>query len=784
MARQHAVDAKFSMVSAALKAVVVLALWMVPLSVRAEPSREAAQSSSRPELGAHAVISVTPVLGVGVDQDRLPNNVQVLGGQTLDAQRSVGVQDALHTRLASVTINDVQGNPLQPDVQLRGFSASPLLGTPQGIAVYQNGVRVNEPFGDVVQWDLIPEFAVQEVQLIPGANPAFGLNSLGGSLALRMKDGYGFRGFSMRTLGGSFGRARGTLQYGGLVGDAAVYQGLDYLREDGFRDHSGTRALRLYADLRHAQKRFTYGMNLTLAGTTLRGNGPAPVQLLARDRSAVFTWPDITDNRLVSVTLLGDVELTRVLSLQSTAYVRSLRRDTVNGDEAEFEVCDNGVLLCDDNSRNPLLDEAGRPIRQSTGGDALLHTTETLSTSYGGTLQDTLTTRLVRRENQLSFGTTLDAADVGFEQHAEIGALTENRGVRGSDVFLGGAAYQTALNAQTVYLGAYATDTFSASEQLHVTLSGRLNRAHIALQDLQGAELDGVHDYTRINPAAGLVYQVLPWLTLYGGYSEANRVPSAAELACADPDVPCRVPNAFLSDPALKQVVSRALEFGLRGRQRWGHKRLRWSLAAFGSRNQDDILFVAGARIGTGYFRNAGQTQRLGIEANVEGRIGVLDVFASYQLLRASFESALRLPGDNHPRARVLGDGRRVIDIEPGDRMPGFPEHSIKAGFSVEPIDHLRLGSDARYSSAQYLRGDEANLLAPLDGSFVLDAHASYQVLPWLLLFVDAENLIDTRYETFGVLGDGQGVLPFATDPRFLGPGAPLGVWIGSEISL
>ena len=95
----------------------------------------------------------------------------------------------VNRRFTGVYVNEVQGNPFQVDLNFRGYTASPLLGTPQGISVYLDGVRMNQPFGDVVSWDLIPRNAIAEMTLMPGSNPLFGLNTLGGALSVRTKTG-------------------------------------------------------------------------------------------------------------------------------------------------------------------------------------------------------------------------------------------------------------------------------------------------------------------------------------------------------------------------------------------------------------------------------------------------------------------------------------------------------------------------------------------------------------------------------------------------------------------
>lgn len=136
------------------------------------------------------VIGVTPTHGVGLPKERIPVNIQAATEANLKRAKTLDLSDYLNRHLGSVTINAAQNNPLQPDLQYRGFTASLLLGLPQGIAVYQNGVRINEVFGDTVNWDLIPESAIASINLIGGSNPLFGLNTLGGALSIETKNGF------------------------------------------------------------------------------------------------------------------------------------------------------------------------------------------------------------------------------------------------------------------------------------------------------------------------------------------------------------------------------------------------------------------------------------------------------------------------------------------------------------------------------------------------------------------------------------------------------------------
>ncbi|MBT8446571.1 MAG: TonB-dependent receptor plug domain-containing protein, partial [Gammaproteobacteria bacterium] len=112
------------------------------------------------------VIATTPSGGVGTELRKTPFAVQTADADALERSQSLDLTDYLNANLASVNVNSAQNNPLQPDVQYRGFSASPLLGLSQGVSVYQNGARINEPLGDAVNWDLLPESAVHSITLV------------------------------------------------------------------------------------------------------------------------------------------------------------------------------------------------------------------------------------------------------------------------------------------------------------------------------------------------------------------------------------------------------------------------------------------------------------------------------------------------------------------------------------------------------------------------------------------------------------------------------------------
>ncbi|MGB1548467.1 MAG: TonB-dependent receptor, partial [Alphaproteobacteria bacterium] len=740
----------------------------------------------------------SPIPGVGLPKDKIPANVRVISREDRDPVPAISTSETLSKHIGSVTISEAQGNPLQPNLSFRGFTASPLLGLPQGLAIYQNGVRINEPFGDVVQWDLVPEFAIDSVHVLPGSNPVFGLNALGGAVALNLKNGFAYPGKKFELSAGSFSRVHGTVEYGERWQNMAVYFGASGLDESGWRDHSPSDLAQFYGDFSFRGANLAGNVSLLYADTDLNGNGASPSELLEVDRDAVFTHPDNTKNQLFALQTQVNRGITNTFSVQSNAYFRMTRRKTLNGDAAEFEDCDvdpdgdPAEELCeDDGAGDPLVNlKQGGFVEEdeANGGEGVFNRSITSSTGYGVSLQGNLRDPVFDFDSALTIGVSLDFSDVDFANNTEIGGLTADRTIDASGIFIGVAnespndEFNTSLGAKTEYYGLYFSETLSLTPRLALTGAGRYNYARIRLSDKFGGNLTGSHSFGRFNPAAGVNYAINDSLTAYASYGESNRVPTAVELSCADPNEPCRVPNAFVSDPPLADVVARTIEAGLRGQVKTSFFEgpVNWSLAGFASRNFDDIIFVsAGPAIGTGFFQNAGITQRVGIELDLNGRYGRFDWYASYAYVNATFESHLQLASPNNPAS--IND---EISVQPGDRIPGVPLHSAKLGVSHNPTPDWTLTFEGVLASGQFLRGDEGNDQPTVNGYGILNVRSEYRLRDSLIAFLRVDNLLDADYETFGVLGEAAEVSLAelggpASDNRFLGPGAPLSVWAG-----
>jgi outer membrane receptor protein involved in Fe transport len=697
------------------------------------------------------VVGVTPIHGVGLPVAKVPANVQVFTAVDVDAARMLDAPALLAERAAGVQTSDAQAGTFQPDLLFRGFAGSPLLGASEGLAVYQDGVRINDPFGDTIHWDLLPSAAIASINLMPGSNALFGLNALGGALSIRTKDGFDFPGHRVSVTAGSFARHHLEAQSGGSRGALAYFTSATLTDERGWRDLSPSTVRRLFGDLTWRRGASGATVSTTVASNRLTGNGPAPLALLDESRGAVLTHPDRTDNDMALVSADARRQMSEHMLVEGVAYYRHGRTQTFNGDLADED--DEGVNGVERfNAVNNLSNTRGR--------------------GAGANAQITRTASLGRRDNHFILGAGLDAARSTFHFASEHAHLTADRGTTRTGVF--DEDVEVRLRSLVRTAGAFVTNTWSATPAISLTGSARLNATWLRLRDQLDTALSGDHRFTRVSPAAGLTWQARPSLTFYGSYTQSSRVPTPVELTCADPEDPCRLPNAFVSDPPLDQVVAATWEGGLRR----GAGRTRWAIAAFTTSASDDIIFVSSGTLrGEGHFQNVARTRRRGIEATAEyARAGRFSASAAYAWQRATFGVPLRIASRFHPAAE-----RAEIAVAAGDRLPGVPGHTGKLTVSATLTDRLSLGAGLRAQSSQFLRGDEANLIEPAPGFLVVNAHARRLLTTRLSAVVHAQNLLDARYYTFGVLGDPSPVAD-DDDPRLLSPSAPRAVWGGVEI--
>ena len=710
------------------------------------------------EGAAIEVVGTRPLPGLATPLRDIPASVQSTTSRELAERDARDVPDELGRSFAGVTLNDPQGNSFQQTLNYRGFSASPLLGLPQGLSVFVDGVRVNEAFGDMVNWDLIPRNAIATSHLLSGSNPAFGLNTLGGVLAIHTKSGFAFPGSAIRLGGGSFGRRTLEAETGGHGERADYFAAVNLQDETGWREHSPSSLRQGFFKAGWQDSRTDLDVSLSLADNAMQGTQALPVSMLANPRQA-YTYPDRTQNRMSFLTARASRFLGDDVLLSGTTYVRGLRQSTfasnVNGD---FDPAAGAA--------------PGNPEAFNARGDLNQR-------SAGAALQLVIRRELGEAANEFTLGASVDGAAADFSQDRQEAAFTADRGTLGTGDFMP----TVQVGAQNRNRGLYFIEQLAPSPQWTFTLSGRYNFATVQLRDRSGTRpaLDGDSSFRRFNPGLGASWNPSDAVTLFAAASEGMRVPSPVELTCADPGAPCSLPNQFLADPPLKPVVARTIEAGTRLRP---GKQFRMSASAYRSVLSDDIQFVtSGTNTSTGFFQNAGDTLRQGFDLTASARTGDVSLSAAYSVLRAEYLTPFRMHSPNNSSR----DAADEIAIGRGNKIPGIPSNAVKLFVEWSPVQPAALGLGWISFGRQYARGDENNQDAhgALPGYSVVQAFARYRLDRQWELSLKVDNLFDRRYQSFGVLGrnfftgPGNSFNPSgASTEQFVAPGAPRAVWI------
>lgn len=772
-----------------------------PISPTPQPQADLPIDKAEPGMGGidSGSVLMSPLSGSAIPIGNYPGAVGRANSGDIQRSGTTYVPDILQQTVPSAIMEDAQGNVFQKSLQFRGFDASPVNGAPQGLAVYQNGVRINEAFGDIVNWDFLPDNSINGITII-GANPVYGLNALGGAVSILMRDGFNYQGAELDVRGGSFGRYQGALTLGGNSGPWGAFLALEGIHDNGYRNFSPARIRRMYTDIGAKGDGTEFHLNFTGANNFVGVTAAAPIQLLDLGWNQTFTSPQTTVNEMTMISANGSVKATPTLTFSGVGYWRWFRQRHVDGNIIEAEDCGGLVCIEEDGALEVAEDLNGNNMAYNPAlAYGSIDRTAQNANSFGFSGQGVEKTPLFGKPNQFLLGASYDHGNVPYTTSSELGRFGSQFVVHGfTPPFILAEPEDFAprnLTTQNTYAGIYFSDTIDLTTDFALTVGGRYNFARIKIEDQTGdnPDVNGDHRYYRFNPMAGATYQIMDGMTLYGGYAEANRAPTAAELACADPDEPCLIESFLTADPPLNQVVSQSFELGLRGQlANWGNtQRLEWTAGLFRTLNNDDIIAVASPTQGRGYFQNAGDTLRQGIELGMRYTDQRWMVYANYAYVRATFESYLELSSPDNPVAVPCSGDPSVtcVNVQPGDRMPGIPEHRFKMGFEYWATPKWKFGADLVAASNQIYYGDEGNDNTPLAGYADVDLHTSYDVTENIQIYGLVNNLFNSHYGLFGTYfnvdaaneaaeAGGLGS-NFFTDPRTITPAAPIAAYGG-----
>ena len=781
------------------------------------------------------VYSASPLPSIGLPLNVVPANIQIVKAKDLNNQAGVSIADFMNNNMQGVSIAEMGGNPYQLEVNFRGYSASPLLGNAQGISVFVDGVRANEPFGDITSWDKIPNFAIKSMQMVPGSNPIYGLNTLGGAMAIQTKSGREAKGLGVEFEAGSWGRQRSLAEFGGVSKDGSVdyYFGAQHTKEDGWRKFSPTQINQTFGKVGWQNENSKINLGYMGADNKLGGNGFTPQNLLSGDRDQIHTQPDITNNYSHQFTLNGEHWLNKDALFSGTAYYKKSNRNTKNPDiwerDLEGEEDDDDVvsdptytgLNCATVDNDPIaVGVQGEGECEFTG--SVLNRTKTQQKTYGIQGQLTLNQDLWGKKNQFVMGSVLEYTKINFRQSALInvaavdeddsisttgrsgngGVWDANRGMIFTGAGIQPETQNTGLKGKQYQVSLFANDTLSVTDKWHVNAGARLNYTKVDnIDTLRGSHavseqsLTAKDSYIRLNPTLGLTYTPQDKKAVYTSYSESSRAPTSIELGCSNPQFPCLLPAAMADDPALKQVVAKTYEFGTRGELT---ENIRWNASIYHAMNHDDIIFKASETRGQGFFSNVGRTKRQGIDLGLGGNIDKFTWNASYSYIRATYDNEVDFVSLSNSTASGVG----TVTARKGDNLPMIPDHQFKLRAQYQATPDWSFGGNLVAYSSQYVWGNEnnrhqansaacgaANTSNPacgdgkLDAYFVVNLDTQYNIGKGWKAFAKATNVFDHEYDMSGRLAEtaftSAGV--FGTETRQLGllPGSPRAGWIG-----
>lgn len=705
------------------------------------------------------VYSPTALPSIGLPVNDVPYAVQTVTGEEIREQPGVSIADYMVNNLEGVTVNEVGGNPYQLEINYRGYNATPIMGNPQGLSIYVDGVRQNMPFSNNVLWDTIPDFAIDDMQLVGGSNPVYGLNTLGGSLSLQTKSGRTFDKNAIEGSTGSWGRNTGLIESGGVSEDNKYdyYAGYSYFQEDGWRKPSPSEVQQGFAKLGYEDEDTRIDLSYTGAHNSLVGNGMVPKYLLGDDLEGVHTLIDKTRSQYNQVQLAGTEFLSDTLMASGNIYWRNLDQSTYNGDLNDE--------YCEEDDVGEEEGEGCDTLADVNENEGVINRSTTKSDAYGVNGQLTFDEDLLDRRNQFIFGAAFEYSKVNFEQSSQDIATLDPSG------FFSGATAEkeqtSGLTGKTYTTSIFATNNHALNDQWSINTAARYNYVDIRNEDTLNGEggatsLTGDHDFDRLNPSVGLTYTPTDTLSTYASYNEANRAPTSIELGCANPDNPCTLPTQMADDPPLEQVVAKTFEAGARGRfTSFLNSNTSWNISGYSATNHDDILFIyTEANTTAGYFDNVEKTTRKGIDVGLSTAFETWTISMNYNYVKAQYGTDLTLVSENNSSA---DDG--AIQVEDGDYLPNIPKHSFKLRTVYKPDPAWHLGATMTAFSSSYMMGNENQendssvngLQSEVPGYAVVNLDSEYKfsnMFDGWKIYAKVTNLFDNKYYTGGRIAE------------------------------
>ncbi len=698
------------MIRPRLTPLLLLAAVTLPLQAQQPDStrRDTAVVLKPIEVVGSIIAPSGPRVGSGV-----PARTTIISRDQIEASEPRQLTDLLSAQ-AGISSYDDLGSSYKLSVSSRGFFASPVVGLPQGLSVFLDGVRQNEPDAAQVNFDLLPMEHVTRVELLSGTSSLLGRNSLGGAINLVTNSGGGPTHGEVEVSGGNYKTFGADASLAGNLGQGKwnYYAGGGYDREDGWRQDTPAWQYNGFFNLGRLTENWGVRFQGYGARSRSQGAGSLPESVYRTHPDSNLTTGDYEDLHNLQLALSG-YRRSASRQLSVSTYVRRHRAERLN-------------------------------VNQAADPDNL------------------------GRSRNLTGGATVDyrfqpSARLGLRVGAEGSASSTDVQLYADSTKFGGASRRTTfVKSPTWDAGAYALGDLTAG-RVTFSAGARYDYVRIPFRNQLDPARDTTSSYSRLSPKGGVTLDAGRGLSLYASVGGAYRAPAVIELACADPATPCPLPFALGDDPPIKPV--RATTYELGGRLVAGQAILSGSV--YRTDVKDDIFLFSSDSVASGstidgYFGNIDRTRREGVELSAQLFLaGGHSLYANYALTRATFQTTADV-------FSIREDFGGSNEVKPGDQLPLVPEHQVKFGGSFVLPRGFYAGADGRYIGSSYLRGDEANVEPKLPGYFVADARLGWHGDGWEIVAV-GNNILQHKYATFGTFNVNQGggdVLE-----RFLTPG-------------
>jgi iron complex outermembrane recepter protein len=581
-----------------------------------------------------------------------------------------------------------RGRPAQdPRIVIRGFGDRSTFGV-RSVRILRDGIPITDPDGQTAV-DYLDRDLLGQVEIIRGASASLYGNASGGVIDFHTAPPpTDLVAAQARGFWGNYDLQRYTGLIGGTVGPATYDGDVTYTSNDGYRAYSRQRATTVFTRLTG-----------NVGGTALALDIMGFDEPLAEDPGAL-TLKEFDANPRLADPLSVEKEARKVVSQLKL------------GLSATHAVLDSGEVTA-----------------MVYGGPRSLYNPLTYAivdlqhAVVGGSVRATLPVAL-GVPNRISVGIDLAAQNDSRENWDNCHGVTAADSAGAGCSILGSEQGALILNQRELVtsVGPYIRDEVSLGSATRVTAGLRADYITFKVDDHFGIN-SGSTTLHALSPMVGLVERLAPTHSFYANVSSAFETPTADELTTQ--------PNGSGGiNPDLKPQDSWTYEAGFKGIFTTVVP-VQYDLAGFDTEVDDELIsYVIPNSNERTYYRNAGRTRRIGIEAAAHTIIGPLTLGAAYTFARDHYEN-------------FLESGVQYA----GNTIPGIPVNEFEASATYR-WRVLFATAETRAQTKMFV--DDANTPSAAAGGWaVLNLRAGGMAIfgkPWLSPVLGVDNVFDRTY--------------------------------------